>query len=112
LQTNKIQDNPLERGYLEVLISLKRDVEILINTLEQQRSVLAPLTHSIQEGEAKRLPAQDANKLSGNGYIVRASELSLTATEEALQSFMEMSKRMSELESWVMFLHLFFTARG
>ncbi|OCK75231.1 hypothetical protein K432DRAFT_429549 [Lepidopterella palustris CBS 459.81] len=110
--TTEIQDNPLGRGYLDVLMSLKRDIDTIIIALEQQQRVLDSLTHSIKESDAKRVPAQNTNKLNGEGLEARVAGLSLRATEEALQSFIEMSGRVTELESWVVFLRLFYKARS
>ena len=56
---------------------------------------------SINEEEAKSVTAQLSNRLYQKGREASIIEFSLDATEETLQNFLEMSRKVAELESWV-----------
>lgn len=74
---------------------------MIIGILEDQQRVLVALDDSINEGEAKSVIVESLNKLQGREASV--IEFCLESAEETLQNFVEMARRTSDLESWVLF---------
>lgn len=94
-----MHNNPLSRRYQDKFVSLKQELDVIVGILEDQQRVLVALDDSINEGEAKSVIVESLNKLQGREASV--IEFCLQSAEETLQNFVEMTRRTSDLESWV-----------
>ena len=94
-----MHNNPLSRRYQDKFVSLKQELDVIIGILEDQQRVLVALDDRINEGEADSVIVESLNKLQGREASV--TEFCLQSAEETLQNFVEMARRISDLESWV-----------
>jgi hypothetical protein len=99
----KVYARPLYRKYEATFTSLKTEFETIVGQLEDQQRVLIALDDSVNEAESRSFAssaaASKAIRLepSRESYI---NEYLLHQTEEMLQNFAEMSRRLSDLENW------------
>ncbi|ORY17577.1 hypothetical protein BCR34DRAFT_555135 [Clohesyomyces aquaticus] len=99
----EVYDKPLSRRYERRFSSLKSEFEIIIGQLEDQQRVLVALQDSVNEAESHSFAA--GNSTSKPISMEPTSEALVTEillhqTEEMLQNFGEMSRRLAELENW------------
>ncbi|PSN71094.1 hypothetical protein BS50DRAFT_570502 [Corynespora cassiicola Philippines] len=100
-----VHANPLNRKFEGTFTTLKAEFETIIGTLEDQRRVLIALEDSINEAEAQSFVG--GSKVGATVEVEPTREQSVTEyllhqTEEMLQNFWEMSKRLTELDNWHM----------
>ncbi|KAF2463922.1 uncharacterized protein BDR25DRAFT_346990 [Lindgomyces ingoldianus] len=99
----QVDDKPLSRKYEGRFTTLKTEFETIIGQLEDQQRVLVALEDSINESEShsfaagssysKPISMEPSREVSVTDYL-------LNQTEEMLQNFGEMSRRLTELENW------------
>lgn len=100
---NDVYNKPLSRKCESTFTRLKSEFETIIGTLEDQQRVLIALEDSINEAESnsfaysssisKRIAMEPSREVSATDYL-------LHQTEEMLQNFWEMSRRLKELENY------------
>ncbi|KAF2733477.1 hypothetical protein EJ04DRAFT_577557 [Polyplosphaeria fusca] len=99
----KVYAKPLYRKYEATFTSLKSAFETIIAQLEDQQRVLVALEDSINEAESRSFASSTtASKAIRMEPSREASvtEYVLHQTEEMLQNFAEMSRRLNDLENW------------
>lgn len=99
----EVYDKPLSRKYEETFTTLKSEFETIMGTLEDQQRVLIALEDSINEAEmhsfaysssiSKKIAMDPSRESSVTEYL-------LHQTEEMLQNFGEMARRLNELEKY------------
>lgn len=98
----QVHSKPLSRKYESKFSTMKSEFETIIGTLEDQQRVLIALQDSINESEShsfahnlplKSIRLEPSREASITEYLIHQ-------TEEMLQNFWEMSRRLNELENW------------
>ncbi|KAF2105572.1 hypothetical protein BDV96DRAFT_608144 [Lophiotrema nucula] len=99
----KVHERPLSRKYEGTFSTLKSEFETIIGQLEDQQRVLIALEDSFNEIESRSFASSSAASRAirmDPSREASVTEYLLQQTEEMLQNFAEMSRRLNELENW------------
>ncbi|KAF2400986.1 hypothetical protein EJ06DRAFT_530070 [Trichodelitschia bisporula] len=98
--TAEVHATPLSRRHQETFLSLKGELDTIAGILEDEQRVLVALDDSVRASEAKSVIGEGAAGTKTPARETAVIELSLQSADVTLANFVEMARRVGELEAW------------